>query len=339
MDWLFDTTGKSIASNAKRIVSDMHQKLELQEKTIHDYELIIAELQHLCTDSLDHEIHRLETRKHELRLEMETIDLAITERKGRLKDAKSKVKLLLKNDNATKNAELKLNLSFDNNVTSTDTVEISSVVDGEYDTPRLIDEDPNFAQLEDDFHEEGEMLALTREIEPNLLFILHRNSTDDVIIYSPAPQNAEGMIVTCCKVTNPCDRSSVQSLSNYEMHTAYGAKIIPNHTRDDADIVELPNPITAEKSVACKGKLIGAFELPIAPNVVIDVWHSLDAEQHSKSHIWATSCVDAVKFATLERIYVISEQRWGLPVVVQVDLFARHPIGGRLLFESIVVHA
>lgn len=50
---------------------------------------------------------------------------------------------------------------------------------------------------------------------------------------------------------------------------------------------------------------------------------------------WATTSVDGVSFAVLERMFVTSEVKWGVPAVTQVDLFGRHPTRGFLLLESV----
>jgi hypothetical protein len=50
---------------------------------------------------------------------------------------------------------------------------------------------------------------------------------------------------------------------------------------------------------------------------------------------WATTSVDGVSFAVLERLFITSEAKWGVPTVTQVDLFGRHPLKGFLLLESV----
>jgi hypothetical protein len=42
-----------------------------------------------------------------------------------------------------------------------------------------------------------------------------------------------------------------------------------------------------------------------------------------------------VSFAVLERLFITSEAKWGVPTVTQVDLFGRHPLKGFLLLESV----
>ena len=123
------------------------------------------------------------------------------------------------------------------------------------------------------------------------------------------------------------------------------------------------------------GHLIGAFEIPLTPGVIIDVWmatiplsimsihhpsspvqsptHSkgsgLDTKQETSNgnitselsadteyrYYWATTPIDSVPFAVLQRMYVVSVSNWGVQNVVQVDLFGRHPSKGHLLMESV----
>ena len=52
-------------------------------------------------------------------------------------------------------------------------------------------------------------------------------------------------------------------------------------------------------------------------------------------YYWATTPIDSVPFAVLQRMYVVSVSNWGVQNVVQVDLFGRHPVRGHLLLESV----
>jgi len=77
------------------------------------------------------------------------------------------------------------------------------------------------------------------------------------------------------------------------------------------------------------GQLIGAIELPLTPDIIVDVWRAPDDQ------CWSTTSVDGVSFAVLERIYIQRETHWGVSQIVQVDLFGRHPTKGYLLMESV----
>ncbi len=75
MEWFYKQRNKSVADNAKVVVKNMHQQLETVNKKCEGLEKLIVELKLLTTDSLEHEINRLEMRKRELMLELDTIDI------------------------------------------------------------------------------------------------------------------------------------------------------------------------------------------------------------------------------------------------------------------------
>eukprot|EP01041_Mallomonas_annulata_P011786 gene11786-24699_t len=363
MEWLFDSNGKSIANNAKRIVADMHIQLENKNKKIIDLEKSIAQLQYLSTESLEYEIERLESRKREMLIEIERIDTTISERKAKLRESRELVRKLLRNEititegrtrspsNSHRSPNSNSN-SNSNNIFNESNDNSSLINESEYqNTKQYEDDNDTVGTFEDDFQEESEMISSIRELEPNLLFLLHRNSTDDIIIYTSSKSATDDEMVTCKKLTHSSyDQQIVEAISNFERMMAYGPKVLPNSERDNSDLLELPNPFVPPDSPSKTGHLVGAIELPITPNVVIDIWQAQGDLETSTSpdkgtsistntgRLWATTCVDGVNFAILERIYVISEVRWGLPVILQVDLFARHPVQGRLLLESIAVN-
>jgi hypothetical protein len=204
--------------------------------------------------------------------------------------------------------------------------------------------------------EENDLMLQVKDIGQDVLFIVHRNNTPDIIIYSPSSHDVE--VVSVLKLPDLDAPSSLVSLTSFEVMMAYGAKIIPNHEREYPHVKELAVPLTIKKAWRSKlekdtsddndkdstpinnkqnlivsgsmGQLMGAFEIPLTPDVVIDVWFDPDSCLY-----WATTSIDSVSFAVLERLYVTTETTWGVPTVVQVDLFGRHPIKGYMLLESV----
>jgi len=353
MDWLFDIKNKSIASNAQRIVADMHHHLDQQQKRNHELELVITQLQHLCTDSLEHEIFKLESRKKELQLELETIDVSILERKEKLLQVKTRVKQLLHEniDNLTRVEGSPPLHDYDNTklvqairTTPTGTDHPIPGKDVIISDTQVLHEDsdiqteeglPIRGLLDDDFIEDTEMVTRIKEGEPDFLFLLHRNSTEDLIIYKYNQKGTKD-IVTCYKISIQAENEIKEPISSFEKLMAYGAKEVSPQDRDDAEVIQLPPPYSPKDFPTSQyGKLQSSIELPIAPNVVIDIWQSPQGTGQGKGKCWGTTSVDGVKFAVLERIFILSEIRWGLPTIVQVDLFARHPIRGDLLLESL----
>ena len=177
------------------------------------------------------------------------------------------------------------------------------------------------AALEEQYMEESEMLAAVKEIGRDSLFIVHRNNVSDIIVYSPSANDAE--IVSSYKLTDYNDKNSITELTTFEAMMAYGAKIVPNHDRDFPHIKELAVPHHVNETHAgAVAQLVGAVEVPLTPDVIIDVWRGPD------QLTWATTSVNGVSFAVLERMFVTSEVKWGVPTVTQVDLFGRDPKTG-----------
>ena len=97
------------------------------------------------------------------------------------------------------------------------------------------------------------------------------------------------------------------------MFQAYGPKMVPNHERDFPDLYDIPVPISVSTNNTTGhnsdpssgtthnlGSLQGAFEIPLLPGVIIDIWR----ENVSPYRIWATTPLDGIGFAVLERIHL-----------------------------------
>ena len=143
------------------------------------------------------------------------------------------------------------------------------------------------------------MLAIVRETMngSNLLFVLHRSNADDIIMYSPSDNPAE--VVSISKLTDPGDKSTMGVLSSFDFILGLGSKVVPNHERDLPEVVELPIPCTYEGSAPANasGTFIGAVEITLAQDVIIDIWKTVD------SYYWATTTVNGVQFSVIERIF------------------------------------
>ena len=151
-------------------------------------------------------------------------------------------------------------------------------------------------------------------------------------------------------------------LSNYDYLTTYGPKIVPNHERDYPHIREMIEPPTlndiaegiatatglgplhgndnGHKKVVHNnnesiGTLLGAIQLPMIPDVIIDVWQASSSNLGQRGRMWATTTIDGVSFSVIERIFMISQSNWGVSKVVQVDVFGRHPAKGYLVLEHV----
>jgi len=318
MEWLFDRRGKSVAQSAQRVVADMHRHLEKQNKKVSELESVITQFNKLFTDSLENDLSRLELRRKELAAEMLTVDTAIAERRNRLQNVREEIyQILAKNEADLNNNSRSLSL----NGTSLDHSQNGN-------EKGMTIAETRASALEEQYLEESEMLATIKDLGHDILFVVHRNNVNDVIVYSPAQTETD--IMTSFKLTDFNDKNSIYELTTFENMMAYGAKIVPNHDRDFPHIKELAiPPVVSEEHRGVLAQLWGAVEIPLTPDVIMDVWKGPD------QICWVTTSVNGVSFAVLERMFVTSELKWGVPTVIQVDLFGRHPGRGFLLLESV----
>lgn len=193
--------------------------------------------------------------------------------------------------------------------------------------------------------------------------MIHTNQSEDIVSYNLTAQPKKLEFVDICKVINVSKHPTIIPLLPGDK-SLFDSKIIPNHDRDfpDARDLEVPFHLLSEKQRASRttvifGQLVVAFEIPIVPEVLIDVWESTSSDTVSTGvsgptsssnattpfkrygpgfHSWATTTIDNINFAVLERILITSETSYGSQNIVQIDLFGRHPKTGRILVESIV---
>ena len=339
MDWLLGKREKSVARNAQLAVKNMHSLMEKQSSKIRELEGLVIGLQHLSTESLENEINRLENKKIELTQELEKVDKSLSDKKLKLEETKSLVKNVMKNINEKhKNSMIKLNSSNNDKLNnSSSNLKLGNTSESRIKELEkrssfgLIEGGADGDYLEAEYIDEIEMLATIREVvnPTSLLFITHRSNSDDIIVYTPSPQLSE--IITAFKLTQFNDKSSSTSLNSFDFILGLGTKIIPNHERDIPEVLELSIPCTYEGSAPdnAVGQLIGAVEITLAQDVVIDIWKTVD------NFYWATTSVNGVQFSVLERIFVTCDINWGVPSVSQIDLFARHPTQRHMIVESI----
>ena len=178
MDWLFETKGKSVTESAQKVVADMHKELDKQNKKITELEKTIFKFKNMCTESLERDIARLEQRKKDLIAELEATDDAILLAQERLRATNEEVANVLLPYNG---------------------------VNTKQSRPSNLDEN---------YMEEAEMLAHIRTLG-DVLFIIHLNATDDIVVYTVNEDPNE--LVTAFKVThlNPIRTTE---LTPYEKH-------------------------------------------------------------------------------------------------------------------------
>lgn len=376
MDFLLPNR-KSIAASAQRVVADMHRDLEKHKTKVVELEDMVERLQLVATESLENELFRLEMRRKELLLELERTDSAILDRRARLETARTDVEYVLSHPHPDIHApRSRINSNASNkgpNLNNTTTSNVmdskenpkdmnSSMVNSAIDRnmshdshdpthrPRLSSAEIRGQSLEDEYLEENEMLSVIRKTTSvlsagknfpigsvHVLFVVHCNNIDDVIVYYPVTDSTSGNnggneCVACSKlIQNGGDEQpSLMDLTSYESLVSYGAKLVPNHERDFPHVKDLPPPTSllgAEASVS--GQLVGAIQLPLTPDVIIDIWIL------PSGVTWATTSIDGNSFSHLERIFVTSEMNYGVSQVVAVDIFGRHDRKGYMLLEKV----
>ena len=359
MDWLLgEKREKSLASNAKKIVADMHTHLEKEKRRNRELQEMVVKFQILCTESIESDIQRLELRKVDLKHELEQVDKDLYEKRIILENTKKEIRNLLEKcvqTTSSGNETEKVSTTMSIASSSQDHTMISpsansgnhntSFKSSDYDDERvnsdidLLNKDlDDVDKLESQYMEEIEILDTCREVVTHFLFMIHKNDSKDIFAYSLASKGTRtDRFFEVCKVSKILTNPKTSSLEESEFF--YQGKIIPNHDRDYPEIKEMEIPISllskkekVVKTAVIFGQLIGAFELPLIPDLAIDVWTT---EKRS----WATTIIDNVDFALLERIFITSQILHGVSTIVQIDIFGRHPKTGRILVETIVATA
>ena len=101
----------------------------------------------------------------------------------------------------------------------------SNLVPSSYDTnrksPRLTSvSDANILALEEQYIEESDLLSSVREATDSVLFIVHRNNVDDVVVFTPT-EGAD--IVSVFKIIDLDNKPhDLIELSTFEKLMAYG---------------------------------------------------------------------------------------------------------------------
>jgi hypothetical protein len=250
MDWLLGKREKSVARNAQLAVKNMHMYMDKQGAKIRELEGLVVGMQQLCTESLESEIHRLETKKLDLVRELEATNLAITEKVQKLEETKGSVKMIISQSTERARApptkSKKVSDPMSGGARLSDTLaaarphqkhtDVSSpTVSAAATTPKAassltsLSDQYDVDYLEEEFLEEIEMLSTIREVlsPATFLFVLHRNNSDDAIVYSPSAKAEE--VISTSKLTDFSDKSSVTALSSFDFILGLGTKIVPNH--------------------------------------------------------------------------------------------------------------
>jgi hypothetical protein len=331
MSWFLDPNGKSVAKNAQKVVINLHSQLEKQQRHISQLESIVEELKSGYSQPIHKEIRRLQNLKVEYQMKISEIDDQIDQYEFSLSEMDLKLEKILSNKTKQPSAEV-----------------LACPRDGKSSDLQPNAEHPhpprNFESFSNgnDHEDEHELLEAVRLIEPQVLFVLHRNTSDDVIVYLPSTK--PGDLLSLYRLHDPSDHQTAEDISSFERMMAYGPTLRPNSDRNEPDMIELPCP-GLSKDV---GELVGCFQLPIATDLKIELWRhrvesppSADTTQvtgapHLEKY-WATVTINEIKYAVLECLYIKSEVRWGFTTVTSIEITARHPVDGRVLIEDVPI--
>lgn len=299
MEWFFEKRNKSVATNAQRIVADMHRHLDQQTKKAKEFEEIMLKFKELNIVSLEKEIQRLQKRKKDLAQELAEVDTALIDATQSLQDLQDRM-------------ERALQLPVPELTTGLNQKPTTKVIS----TPKEVAVEANILQT-------------LQAVYSKHLFYIHQNKTDSFIIFIAALK--ENHLVEAKYLVDYHD-SEGRDLTPSE-DSMYGVHIVPNHQRDFPHVSEMVCPpflaTTTHLVSSGSGTLVCAFEIALTSAVIVDVW------QNAEGIVWATTTIDGHSFAVLERMFVMSETSWGLQSIVQVDLCGRDAKTGGVIVEHV----
>ena len=368
MSWFLDPNGKSVAKRAQKVVINLHTQLNKQTTEINELEGIVLNLSNLCTSTIENDIKELEKKKLNLENEIFEINKKINTNKNILNEINLKISKILEKNEKKRNKEEEeeeegeekrsyerrhshnsndinhWNDQSNNNTNQNGSNQFESNF-STHSHHQHQNKHQNISEMrsfpnnfnhsshnnnkdDDQNEEEHELLEAVRLIEPNLLFLLYRNNTEDVILYLPPIQSNEYLSIY--KLRDPNEKTSREEITSFERLMAYGPKKILNSERLEPDMLQLPCPGLSH-DINHLGELMCTITLPIAPKIIIDIWKS------SFEKYWATTTIDDVKYAVVEYLYIKSEIKWGFSTVTSIEITGRHPIDGRVLTDEIKI--
>lgn len=289
----------------------------------------MEKMSEMCVTYVESDIARLSQRRRELLKELSHVDAAMQERVQALARVKASMNgEALSHTQSSSEKHPPNSEPSDISITSL-TLETGDQIDKKK-THKLsyLSKRQDSRESEEDLSDPEMFAAVLREEIQMLLFSVDRSDADEVVVYL-LPTSDTPDIVTAHRAAMIDDELRVTRIGAYEWMVAYGAKVVPNHEREEPATVELPIPDS--KPGDAMAVLVGAIEVPCAPDVIIDVWRT----DNDVGKFWATTSINGISFCQLERISLKSETHWGLSSVVQIALHGRHPFTGADVIETI----
>lgn len=366
MSWFRDE--KSVAHRAQKVVSDMLVQLEKKNAKIEALEGVVLGLQEACVGPIEAELCRLEKRRDNLQQELDDTNIMIEKQRKILMETRHNIKNnLMHSEDLIKS---RASSAADNVESITQNHSSCPPKTKNYEMSSNTEEfGVEFENNEDFYDEECEMVEIIRQLEPQLLFVLHRSNTDDMILYVPPDHRMnltrsenDSLFLYRLQVFNDVD--SAEMVSSLEMKMGFGPQRLDNSQRKDPSVMQLSYKNANSLPSYCEmsfdydnselvGDFVYAVKLPVLSNIVIDIWKIPAERQHGAAIIsrqaedvrqlapkfhdfyFATTTIQGVDFVTLQRIFLIVETRWGLPTIEGVELSGRVSDKGKLLVEVI----
>jgi hypothetical protein len=163
-------------------------------------------------------------------------------------------------------------------------------------------------------------------VSSSVVLLVHSAENKDVFVYLSRPEDTE---VQCSKIpayqpdvaaTGMTELSGEDALSQH-----YEQVQVDNSERDYPLIMEMVmpefvfagQPPSVAEGLPAMGQIVGGIYLPFMKNIIFDIW------KVPGGPAWATTTVDGINFAVIERIFIKTFD----PVkeAVEVDIFGRHP--------------
>lgn len=296
-------------------------------------QLAMERMSATCATFVQSDIIRLSQRRQEILKELSHVDAAIQERTQTLSRIKAEISAAAKSKDVEGNRKAAGKLNID--TASEEDIDVDlKEEDVEEGLERKEKKKLSFLRKRreseesyDGFVGPAALCAELRGQVPMMLFAVDRSDAEEVVAYL-VPVEGTSDIVTAHRAVRVEGSLSVTRISAYEWMVAYGAKLVPNHEREDPSVLEMA---AGSRPGTAVGELVGAIEVPCAPDVIIDVWR-VDKDAPL---VWATTSINGIAFCILERISLRSETHWGLSSVVEIALHGRHPLTDSAVEEII----
>jgi len=182
--------------------------------------------------------------------------------------------------------------------------------------------------LESKYTEESAMLVDIRQgigASGSVVLLVHSAKDKGVVVYVSRPDEADVEVGRIPEYLPGAGTKDMAELSGEAFIEQYEEVGVENAERDYPTVEEMimPEFVAAwpasapEGRLPVLGKIVGGFYLPFMKNLIIDIWKVPNGPS------WATTTVDGVNFAVIERIFIKTYDP--AKKLVEAEIFGRHP--------------